>query len=96
MDFSGLIPYGTVRRRGASVTLAAWVELAVEASFSKMLAGPRTTTMPPPRLQVLSHRNMMNTASAEETRGLGSRRRSALQTSAKLDVVAEACCRRQQ
>ncbi|KAF1778531.1 hypothetical protein GQ600_20871 [Phytophthora cactorum] len=25
----------------------AWVDLAVKASFPKMLAGPRTTTMPP-------------------------------------------------
>ncbi|KAG6945040.1 hypothetical protein JG688_00016771 [Phytophthora aleatoria] len=61
-----------------------------------MLAGPRTTTMPPARLQVLSHRDTMNTASAEAARGLGSRRRPALQTSAKLDVVAGSCCRWQQ
>ncbi|ETL97398.1 hypothetical protein L917_05305 [Phytophthora nicotianae] len=61
-----------------------------------MLAGPRTTTMRTARLQVLSHRNTMNPASAEAARGLGSRRRPALQTSAKLDVVGESCCRWQQ
>ncbi|KAG3089184.1 hypothetical protein PI125_g18106 [Phytophthora idaei] len=92
MDFSALVPYGTVSEDVAP----AWVDLAVKASFPKMLAGPRTTTMPPARLQVLSHLDTMNTASTEAARGLGSRRRPALQTSAKLDVVAESCCRWQQ
>eukprot|EP00644_Phytophthora_capsici_P015863 jgi/Phyca11/552701/estExt2_Genewise1Plus.C_PHYCAscaffold_490070 len=80
--------------RGEDVA-PAWVDLAVKASFPKMLAGPRTTTMPPSSLQLLRHETR-NPASAEAARGLGSRRRPALQMRAKLEVVAETCCRRQQ